>query len=136
MSRVAGGESSSFIQDIYGDGASSEGPAEEAAAVADDIKTTTGPVTATGGVSRIPQLFRKGWMWIAVGVAAGVGLAALVIWLRFRAIGKKGVADPSMDAETLNKERQQTVVGALAGGAVLAGVIILVTKLTLRWSFK
>lgn len=92
-----------------------------------DVAPASSSVTAS-----IKSVLQKGLVWIAVGVILGIALLATVIGLAFRSIDAKLKAD-QIDQPTANGKKQTAVIGALAGGAALAAVVIIVSKLVLKW---
>lgn len=149
---MEGGDSSDFVRSIYEGGLKSPSRQQQPAAepqpqpfkVEGKTKVYTeipdgyelGEEIVEAAKPRRPAFLSKNWFWfVAAGVGA-LGVAAAVIAIRFRMIGKDPEEASRDDIQVLNKARQQAVLIGLVVGGGVAALTLIVSKLVFKWQLR
>lgn len=93
----------------------------------------------SGGNETVKRLFKNKWTWIVVGVVGGVvvGLIVGVIW--FKIIAKQEEKEKAanggavLDVDKINGQKRTAALSSAAAAVIVAGLVILITKLTIKW---
>lgn len=105
-----------------------------------DRRSVAAPETSGGGGSEtVKRLFKNKWTWIVIGVVGGcvVGVIVGVIW--FKIIAKQEEKEKAanggavLDVDKINGQKRTAALSSAAAAVIVAGLVILITKLTIKW---
>jgi hypothetical protein len=95
---------------------------------------------SSGGASvekrRRPEFLSKNWFWFTCAGVGAVGIAALVIGVRFKMIGSNSDDSSLEEIQTLNKKRQEAVVVGVIAAIAVGGLTLLISKVVFKWTLK